>query len=131
MASERHPAHEGIVTDHVDRSRNSAGVLVNEYDGLAMKDAVSHTASCRHSARNIVSRTLQVKRLEVASKRHALLQLPQVRIFKPRSQRGLSGQHKGEELCAGRLDVREQTYLLEQIETEALGLVYHERDCFP
>ena len=131
LASERHPAHEGIVTNHIDCSRNPAGVLVNEGDGLTGKDTRSHAASSGKSARNIGSRILDVEGLELASKRHALFQLPKARIFESRSQLGLSGQNHGKELCGRRLDVREKTYLLEHLDAEALGLVYHERRDLP
>src|SRR5438876_2032793 len=99
VAFERHPAHEGVVANHVDGSRNPAGALVNERDGLTSEDARSHTAGGGKSARNIRSRVPEVEGLEVASKRHALLQLSKVRILESLSQLGLSGQDQREELA--------------------------------
>ena len=104
---------------------------MNERDGLASEDARGLAASRANPARNIGSRIRHVEGLELASKRHALLQLPKVRLFESRSQLGLSGQHQRQELCRGRLDVREETYLLEQFDAEALGLVDHERRGLP
>ena len=104
---------------------------MNERDGFTAEDARRHAAGSRKSARDIVSRLRHLEGLDVASKRHALLQLPKVRILESRSQLGLSGQHQREELRGGRLDVRQKPYLLEQLHTEALGLVYHERRCLP
>src|SRR5262245_61948476 len=104
---------------------------MNQRDGLTGKDERGLAASRGNSARNVGSRIHQVEGLELATKRHTLLQLPKVRILESRSQLGLSGKHQREELCGGRLDVREQSYLLEQLDTKALGLVYHERRCLP
>ena len=104
---------------------------MNERDGLATEDARRFAARRANPARNIGSRIRCIEGLELASKRHALLQLPKVRLFESRAQLGLSGQHEGQKLYRVRLDIREETYLFEQFDAEAVRLVDHERSRFP
>src|SRR5215210_140526 len=92
LASERHSANQSVVTDHVDRSRNSARVLVNQRNGLAAEYLRGLSPGLANPARNVGAGLGQVEGLELASQRHALLQLPKVRLFEPCCQLRLSGQ---------------------------------------
>src|SRR6185503_10176654 len=117
------PAQEGVVRDDTDRPRYPAGALVHEL----------HRLSGEHLRGNAVGRTdapddvrrglLRRQRPKLAPERDTLLELAERPIVEAMREFRLSGDDDGQEFLLVRLDVREQPYLFEQFEGQALGLV--------
>src|SRR6185436_13387980 len=122
-APQRHTAHEGVVADHVDRARYTAGQLVDERHGLQREHLRRHPACSTDAAGDIRRCVTQFERQEITSERDPLLQLPKVGVLQPVGQLRLTGEHERQKFFRWRLDVREQPNLLEELSAQALRLV--------
>ena len=109
------------------RSRNPTGVLMNQHDRFAREEPRGFPTGRANAARDVDRRLLELERPELATQGDSLLELTKARLVQPLCQLRLPGEDQRQQLLRRRLDVRQQAHLLEQLRTERLGFVHHER----
>ena len=93
LPAERASGQQGVVADHVDRTWQSAGQLMNQEHRFSAEQRRG-VATCRaNSHRHVCSRFVDAERPYLAANGDALLQLSEAGIVQPISQLGLTRQH--------------------------------------
>jgi len=113
---------ESVFTEDVDDAGNSAGVSVNEGDGIGREDFLRSAGDAKTLA-DIALGLREGQRSGAGVNGDALAEVAQVRLLELVVEFGLAGEEDLKERVAEGLEIEKETELLERLCGEALRLV--------
>ena len=117
----------GPVRDHVDHARHAARQAVDPPQRGPGEDGSGLSlARDREAVLDVGPRLLPCERPDVPAQRDALVQLHELGVEKERAQLRLTDEDDAQELLGGRLEIRQESELLEHLDGQRLRLVDHD-----
>ena len=114
---------EGVIAEAVDDPRDPTGVLRDPAEGFRREQAGVPRAGDPETGPDILRDLVSRERLDPAAQGDPLLELAQSREGQAVPELGLAHQQDLEQLVGRRLEVREESDLLERLGRQVLGLV--------
>ena len=103
---------------------------MNQHHRILGEDLRWHAADDAEPAGDERCCFVQAEGFQLTTQCHSLTELAQIVVFQAVGEFGLAGEHQRKQFGGRRFDVRQQPDLLEQLDTQALRFVDHQRHDF-